>query len=381
MSDNNRNYTESEKAFLNKLESEYLYDSEYDQLLTEFNAINIEFSRDKRVLKLIMPLRAAIDYISSHSNIPKEDIIEKVNEIISYIDIVKEYKDNPNGIGYVDGFMFGLSLKEDVIDDEMLLYEFLRHELTHIMGETYINKMFKKFPYKVSGYTLEDVFSEDETPYKENEYFNESAVEMFVAQDDEFRVINAFGIDIYTNQYNDEGLYSINGNLIRQMLLARGVSEEDLFCGLFDYNDAKRVIGRLDRSLFKRNFKRVSKNMDQIAEDILSITDVDEERDLVEGIKSKIGETEMLIIDNFLCPSLRGFSEESRQEVLDNYYKVIMCERDYFATKTNYRALTVSKKISPVFEHIDVEPLVVNSSKEKNEERKRANDNDGIDLE
>ena len=211
MSDNNRNYTESEKAFLNKLESEYLYDSEYDQLLTEFNAINIEFSRDKRVLKLIMPLRAAIDYIASHSNIPKEDIIEKVNEIISYIDIVKEYKDNPNGIGYVDGFMFGLSLKEDVIDDEMLLYEFLRHELTHIMGETYINKMFKKFPYKVSGYTLEDVFSEDETPYKENEYFNESAVEMFVAQDDEFRVINAFGIDIYTNQYNDEGLYSING--------------------------------------------------------------------------------------------------------------------------------------------------------------------------
>lgn len=381
MSDNNRNYTESEKAFLNKLESEYLYDSEYDQLLTEFNAINIEFSRDKRVLKLIMPLRAAIDYISSHSNIPKEDIIEKVNEIISYIDIVKEYKDNPNGIGYVDGFMFGLSLKEDVIDDEMLLYEFLRHELTHIMGETYINKMFKKFPYKVSGYTLEDVFSEDETPYKENEYFNESAVEMFVAQDDEFRVINAFGIDIYTNQYNDEGLYSINGNLLRQMLLARGVSEEDLFCGLFDYNDAKRVIGRLDRSLFKRNFKRVSKNMDQIAEDILSITDVDEERDLVEGIKSKIGETEMLIIDNFLCPSLRGLSEESRQEVLDNYYKVIMCERDYFATKTNYRALTVSKKISPVFEHIDVEPLVVNSSKEKNEERKRANDNDGIDLE
>lgn len=381
MSDNNRNYTESEKAFLNKLESEYLYDSEYDQLLTEFNAINIEFSRDKRVLKLIMPLRAAIDYISSHSNIPKEDIIEKVNEIISYIDIVKEYKDNPNGIGYVDGFMFGLSLKEDVIDDEMLLYEFLRHELTHIMGETYINKMFKKFPYKVSGYTLEDVFSEDETPYKENEYFNESAVEMFVAQDDEFRVINAFGIDIYTNQYNDEGLYSINGNLLRQMLLARSVSEEDLFCGLFDYNDAKRVIGRLDRSLFKRNFKRVSKNMDQIAEDILSITDVDEERDLVEGIKSKIGETEMLIIDNFLCPSLRGLSEESRQEVLDNYYKVIMCERDYFATKTNYRALTVSKKISPVFEHIDVEPLVVNSSKEKNEERKRENDNDGIDLE
>ena len=381
MSDNNRNYTESEKAFLNKLESEYLYDSEYDQLLTEFNAINIEFSRDKRVLKLIMPLRAAIDYISSHSNIPKEDIIEKVNEIISYIDIVKEYKDNPNGIGYVDGFMFGLSLKEDVIDDEMLLYEFLRHELTHIMGETYINKMFKKFPYKVSGYTLEDVFSEDETPYKENEYFNESAVEMFVAQDDEFRVINAFGIDIYTNQYDDGGLYSINGNLLRQMLLARSVSEEDLFCGLFDYNDAKRVIGRLDRSLFKRNFKRVSKNMDQIAEDILSITDVDEERDLVEGIKSKIGETEMLIIDNFLCPSLRGLSEESRQEVLDNYYKVIMCERDYFTTKTNYRALTVSKKISPVFEHIDVEPLVVNSSKEKNEERKRANDNDGIDLE
>lgn len=381
MSDNNRNYTESEKAFLNKLESEYLYDSEYDQLLTEFNAINIEFSRDKRVLKLIMPLRAAIDYISSHSNILKEDIIEKVNEIISYIDIVKEYKDNPNGIGYVDGFMFGLSLKEDVIDDEMLLYEFLRHELTHIMGETYINKMFKKFPYKVSGYTLEDVFSEDETPYKENEYFNESAVEMFVAQDDEFRVINALGIDIYTNQYDDGGLYSINGNLIRQILLARGVSEEDLFCGLFDYNDAKRVIGRLDRSLFKRNFKRVSKNMDQIAEDILSITDVDEERDLVEGIKSKIGETEMLIIDNFLCPSLRGLSEESRQEVLDNYYKVIMCERDYFATKTNYRALTVSKKISPVFEHIDVEPLVVNSSKEKNEERKRANDNDGIDLE
>lgn len=381
MSDNNRKYTESEKAFLNKLESEYLYDSEYDQLLTEFNAINIEFSRDKRVLKLIMPLRAAIDYISSHSNIPKEDIIEKVNEIISYIDIVKEYKDNPNGIGYVDGFMFGLSLKEDVIDDEMLLYEFLRHELTHIMGETYINKMFKKFPYKVSGYTLEDVFSEDETPYKENEYFNESTVEMFVAQDDEFRVINALGIDIYTNQYDDGGLYSINGNLLRQMLLARSVSEEDLFCGLFDYNDAKRVIGRLDRSLFKRNFKRVSKNMDQIAEDILSITDVDEERDLVEGIKSKIGETEMLIIDNFLCPSLRGLSEESRQEVLDNYYKVIMCERDYFTTKTNYRALTVSKKISPVFEHIDVEPLVVNSSKEKNEERKRENDNDGIDLE
>lgn len=381
MSDNNRNYTESEKAFLNKLESEYLYDSEFDQLLTEFNAINIEFSRDKRVLKLIMPLRAAIDYISSHSNISKEDIIEKVNEIISYIDIVKEYKDNPNGIGYVDGFMFGLSLKEDVIDDELLLYEFLRHELTHIMGETYINKILKKFPYKVSGYTIEDVFSEDEIPYKENEYFNESAVEMFVAQDDEFRVINALGIDIYTNQYDDGGLYSINGNLIRQILLARGVSEEDLFCGLFDYDDAKRVIGRLDRSLFKRNFKKVSKNMDHIAEDILSITDVDEERDLIERIKSKIGETEKLIIDNFLCPSLRGLSEESRQEFLDKYYKFIMCERDYFVSKTNYRAMTVSRKTSSVFEHIDVEPLTVKSSKEKNEKRKGEKDKDSIDLE
>lgn len=369
-----REYTEKEKKLLAELEEKGEYDSELDSLFCEFRAIEMYFIEDTRALKLIKPFRKAVDYIESHSRLKREEILQRVNNIIHYIEIVKEYKEEPNGVGFVDGLMGGLSLREDVLDDEEFLYKFLRHEMTHMMGERYVKRILCKNPIKISGYSVEDVFTKKEEVPKENEYFNESTVEMFVAQDNEYRKIDVLGYEIYTNQNNDDGLYTINSNLIRQMIIAKGIAEEKLFNGLFDYNFSKDIIKRINKGNIFGPFKSISKNMDGIFKGVIDVYDkIDNNEDgskEQERLDEKIHQTERIIIDKLLCPTIKKMDETERQQLLARYYPFIISEKEYFISKTNFRPRLTSGESAHTFEHIDVPPL-----KENGIERDRQNNN------
>lgn len=378
---NKREYTEKEKELLAELEAKGEYDSELDSIFCEFRAIELHFDLgDKRVLKLIKPFRKAVDYIESHSRLTREEILQRVNNVIQYIEIVKEYKDDPTGVGYVDGLFGGLSLREDVLDDEEYLYKFIRHEMTHMMGERYVKKVLNNRPIKISGYSAEDVYSKKKEAPNENEYFNESVVEMFIAQDNEYEKIDVLGYEIHTNQENDDGLYTINGNLIRQMIIARGIAEEELFNGLFDYNYSKDIIKRINRVPILGPFKKISKNMDDIFNGVLDVydkLDKNEDDSKEKGIlDEKISQTERIIIDRLLCPSIRNLDETERQQLLSRYYPFIISEKEYFISKTNFRPRITNGESTNVIEHIDVPPLEgIGSEKNRENSNNRKKDN------
>ena len=228
----------------------------------------------------------------------------------------------------------------------------------------------------ISGYSRENAF--DLESKEENEYFNESAVEMFVAQDKEYKEEKVLDYTISTNQDLNGGIYCLNSNLIHQMLIAKGIEEQEFFKGLYDYKKSKQIIGKFKKS----SFKKLSSNMDSIHEEFNSYYDIEDEiYRLQEGnitvdvseqvnqmqeykskLESIVSSSERMIIDKILLPRLKKMPSSEQQQLLSEYYKFIISEKEYFKSKTNYRAITLSKKQKSLWlQHVDVEPLNMKS--------------------
>lgn len=232
-----------------------------------------------------------------------------------------------------------------------------------------IKPLLKK-PLLISGYETETVFEEESKTY--NEYFNESAVEMFVAQDEEYREEKVLNYKINTNQDLNEGIYCLNSNLIHQMLIARGISEEEFYKGLYNYKISKQIMGKFK----KGTFKKLSSNMDTIFEELKNYYNIEDKIYKIEEsnnsadtsqlknemnkhkskLENTVSSSERMIIDKILLPRLKRVPLNEKQKLLDEYYKFIISEREYFKSKTNYQVFTVPKK-KKWLPHIDVEPL------------------------
>lgn len=206
---------------------------------------------------------------------------------------------------------------------------------------------------------------------KENEYFNEAAVEMFVSQEEAYREEKVLDWTIHTNQDLNAGIYCLNSNLIHQMLIAQGVDEQEFFDGLSDYQKSKQVIGNFKNKIFKK----LSSNMNCVFHELNAYYDTEDKMyeiqekevsadisgqlEQMETHKSKLKETialsEKMIIDKILLPRLKKLSFEEKEQCLENYEKFIISEKEYFQRKTNYRAMTIPK--ANWLQHINVEPL------------------------
>lgn len=236
----------------------------------------------------------------------------------------------------------------------------------------------------ISGYSRENAF--DLECKKENEYFNESAVEMFVAQDEEYKEEKVLDYTISTNQDLNGGIYCLNSNLIHQMLIAQGIEELEFFRGLYDYKKSKQIIGKFKKS----TFQKLSLNMDSIFEELSMYYDMEDEIDGLQGentaidvsnqvnqmnehkskLESIISLSERMIIDKILLPRLKKVKSAEKQQILDEYYNFIISEREYFKLKTNYRAITLPKgSKSPWLQHVDVEQLSVKRELKENIEK------------
>lgn len=226
---------------------------------------------------------------------------------------------------------------------------------------------------QISGYSRRNNAYDLESE-TENKYFNEAAVEMFVAQDEEYREEKVLDFTINTNQDLNGGLYCLNSNLIHQMLIARGIDEQEFFKGLYDYKTSKKMIGKFKKSVFKKlasNMDRISCELidyDEIENEVYELQKENEEADVSQQekqmdehkqkLESVVSSSERMIIDKILLPRLRRLNSSERQAVLSEYDKFIISEREYFKEKTKYKAVVLAKKQEePWLQHVDVEPL------------------------
>lgn len=334
-----------------------IYDEEdFRTLETGIKALDITFSFDSRVEELEKPFLDAIAFMKNNTDLSQDEILKRINSKISTIELVDHYEEKPSGVGYVDNIFHLLSVNIKRLKSEPeVVCDFIRHEMTHMLSGEIVKKGWHRRPILISGYSKEDVFDfSKEEPPKENENFNEAVVEMFVYQNEAYRTENAYGFNIYTNQDFNEGYYCINSNLIRQMMLARGINQKTLFQGLYNKKTAHKVEKKFNRKLFQK----LSANMDDIADGILDYCRLDdlieedkENRNLCReseqtklAIVDKIKESEKIIIDHILVPRLKRLSPEKRESLLAEYIQYVICEKDYFKQRTHYQAVSSSNK-------------------------------------
>lgn len=336
---------------------QYLVEDDDNTIETEITALSRAFTTDKEAVnQLAKTFNDVLSFMESHTDLEKDEILRRINSKVWEIELVDGYEEKPEGIGYVDNMLGIVSVNKNILtENQKTIYEFIRHEMTHMLSGRMVKKFWQKRPELVSGYSKEDVFDVDTGDYKkENEYFNEAVVEMFCYQDDDYREEEAFGYNVYTNQDFNEGYYAINSNIIRQMMLARGIDRDTLFKGLYDTKTAEKV----ERKFKKKVFRQLSGNMDDISDGILQYYNLDNSRedgvengDLDEQISlqqkeitDKIKESERTVIDKILMPRLRRLSPEERTKLLSEYDKFIICERDYFRKRTGYQAIAKPNK-------------------------------------
>ena len=359
-----------------------------DELNSGIMCLDRAYRFDKRVKGLVEPFKRAINFMKEHTDLSEVEIINRIDSNIMDVELKDGYKENPVGVGYVNPAMGLFSVNTNVLErDPESIYKFMLHEMTHMIGNTFVSRFLIGKPIFVSGYSRERIY--DENSEKENEAFNEASVEMFISQNREYREKKIFDeIPINSNQDFNEGLYCANSNIIHQMLLASGIDPDTFFKGLYDYKTSKSVIKKFPRILFKK----ISRNMDDIFNDINRYFDTDDEilrleeegnsgpfeelekkkDDSKADFISKVSENERLIIDKVLLPRLRRISISERQAFLDKYYQFLIREKDYFKQVTGYKMITkLSSRNADIFVHYDVDQLPTSGPAER---RKRTSD-------
>ena len=132
-----------------EVDEEYLADlekiEEIPELNSGINALDITYRFDKSVEMLVPIFYQAIDYLKRHTNLTEVEIKRRINENIMQIELKDGYKDNPNGVGYVDDMFHVLSMNRRFFEkNPQYIYEFLRHEMTHMMGRKTSQAVFSK---------------------------------------------------------------------------------------------------------------------------------------------------------------------------------------------------------------------------------------------
>lgn len=314
--------------------------------------MSYEMFGNKNIFNVADVIGRIYDFFEENTEFSREYIIEKIDESIFTVEIYKEFENNPYGCGFFDSDFGELAVKESQINKEDF-EKLLRHEITHVLGHDNIKK------YSISGYAIRPKFQDISNNNKinsilnwiknklkinetreQNVQFNEACVEMFAHKDQKLEQKNlkkiwGIDVDVYTN-FSKGSFYLFNANLVRQMIIANGVSENDLYKGLFNYKHAEKVIKKFKR----KTFKKISVGMDEIYESLSALgnTDVDskEEKIAIEVCKESISKVEKTIIDEILLPKISKISNSEKDELLEKYYKFIIFSKDYFIEKTGF---------------------------------------------
>ena len=388
-----------------------------------------EWSEDKddRIFDVAEVLDEVFDFFEKNTNLTKDEVNNSVDQNLGEVTIYEEFEGNPYGIGFFDMAFGELAIKAKEIKGD--LKYLLRHEFTHLLG-TKIDKNVKISGYskeplyysenstelsKVSSNTfihsLKKLFSKNKIDEKQNEQFNEALVDMFASKDKEYKEYNMnslIGIDmnIYSN-LNRGSCYIFNSNLVRQLIIARGLEEEKVFEGLFDEKCSKKIIKKFKPKIFKK----ISKSMDDIFQnltDYMNISDdlyekhyeendmefgyrercseeeLEKENEARDKFMNEISHTERAIIDKILLPRIRKMEDNEKKQILQDYSKFIINEKEYFCQVTGFEFILPSTNLEKqkFIESLKVENNneLGENPKEENKETEVKKETEGIQL-
>lgn len=346
-----------------------------------------DIKRDDRYFDIANVLDGVIDFFVQNTSMKRDEIEGIIDQRLVEVVIFDEFEDNKYGIGYFSSDFGELAVKSNEINGE--LADLLKHELTHVLGTKIKRRV------EISGYQKKDLNLRDEgnleitevssNPLikyirnmfgkqnvgKQNTQFNEALVEMFASKGKEYKEYNMnslIGIDmkLYSNLKRGS-CYIYNSNLVRQMLIARGIDEEEAFTGLFDEKCANNTVKKFKSKIFKK----ISKKMDEIFQNLENYMDIsdeiydkyyeesDNEFDHREKCSKEelekeniakhkfmqgISNTEKIIIDEILLPRIKKMKNAEREKVLQDYSKFIINEKKYFTQVTGFEFITQTEE-------------------------------------
>lgn len=259
------------------------------------------------------------------------------------------------------------------------------HELTHLMGFETLKPNPLKTRY-VCGYkTIDKILWMHKV---ENAGFNEAATQMFASYNNEYYNDKFLRYDIYTNQSEHQSIYKININLIHQMVIAKGLTDKDLFKGLFNYNDAKEFMGKYD----KTTFTELSQLIDTIYDNAFKLSQtrnslynkadrdigklIDDEMHATVRIKIATQDAERKIMNKILVPELQNKTEEEKQAILAEYGKYVVSEKEHFNQITQ-KAIGKSQFI----EQLKTDTVVKNNNHDNSHDNQNDVSNDKSEME
>lgn len=259
------------------------------------------------------------------------------------------------------------------------------HELTHLMGF----QTQKLNPFKtryVCGYkTIDKVLWMHKV---ENNGFNEAVTQMFASYNNEYKNEKFLGYDIYTNQIEHQSIYKITINLIHQMVIAKGLTDKDLFKGLFNYNDAKEFMAQYDKTTFTELSQLINIiynnacQLSQTRNSLYSKADrdvgklIDDEMSATVRIKIATQDAEKKIMNKILLPELQNKTEEEKQAILEEYSKYVVSEKEHFNKITQK---TIGK--NQFIEQLKTDEVTQNNNHNNNHEKQNAVSNDKSEME
>ena len=377
-------------------------------------------SNDKRIFDVVDVLKQVYDFFEENTNIPREKIINTIENTIFSIDIEDEEKGR---VAYYNPERKELSLTPSSIYDGYLKST-LQHEFTHVLGTKKIGKNmvisgYSKYPSLEVSNKLEKInnnplikfvrklfHKKESVNYQKdgiNREFTEACVDTFACQYDEYKEYKLGNIQLYTNLKSS---YRYNANLVKQMLLARGIPQKEMFDGLFDYTQAKKLIKKFDKKVFKALSSGMDKNSELFNKhyDIGSDVDIkldelgvsnetsDEDYEKIVGsnadlkellqnynktwnlMEQNISTMEKMIIDKILLPRLSKINEDEKRNLLAEYSKFLMFSKDYLQEKTGIKIMNdnPNNERDSFIQALQVAP---NLSKDKSKTKETLNEN------
>ena len=126
---------------------------------------------------------------------------------------------------------------------------------------------------------------------------------------------------------------------------------DKIFEELNDYYDIDGAIYEIQKENPEANMSEQEKQLDEHKQ----------------RLETMVSTSERMIIDKILLPRLKKMNASERQELLSEYDKFIISEREYFKEKTNYKSVIVAKmQEEPWLQHVNVETLDIKLTEMEN---------------
>ena len=146
------------------------------------------------------------------------------------------------------------------------------------------------------------------------------------------------------------------------MVIAKGLTDKDLFKGLFNYNDAKEFMGKYD----KTTFTELSQLIDTIYDNAFKLSQT----------RNSTQDAERKIMNKILVPELQNKTEEEKQAILAEYGKYVVSEKEHFNQITQ-KAIGKSQFI----EQLKTDTVVKNNNHDNSHDNQNDVSNDKSEME